>query len=112
MTSFAGQRIVITGGSSGIGKELARQWLASGAHVTIVADGAAGLEAAQRELSTGTAAIETAVCDVADASGVEVMARRYVERYGAPHVVVNNAGTTRSAGRSRNGRRKSTAWIR
>jgi NAD(P)-dependent dehydrogenase (short-subunit alcohol dehydrogenase family) len=29
MRSFAGQRVVITGGSSGIGKELARQWFAS-----------------------------------------------------------------------------------
>ena len=92
MRSFAGQRVVITGGSSGIGKELARQWLASGAHVTLVADGAARLEAAQHELSTGTAAIETAVCDVADAGAVATMATRYVERHGAPHVLVNNAG--------------------
>ena len=35
MSVFAGQRVLITGGSSGIGKELARQWIERQAHVTI-----------------------------------------------------------------------------
>src|SRR5436189_253741 len=33
---FAGKQVVITGGSSGVGKELARQVLARDAHVTLL----------------------------------------------------------------------------
>jgi len=91
MTVFAGQRILITGGSSGIGKELARQWIERQAHVTIVADGPERLDATRRELSASTP-VETDVCDVGDAASVAAMANRYLARHGAPHVLVNNAG--------------------
>ena len=65
MRSFAGRRIVITGGSSGIGKELARQWLARCPRVD---RGGRGREAgiSGRELSASHPAVEAALCDVAD----------------------------------------------
>jgi len=92
MTGFVGQKVVITGASSGIGKELARQWLALGAHVTAVADVLEKLDAAHAELRAISSAVEARVCDVSDLTMVLAFARDYVSRHGAPDIVVNNAG--------------------
>jgi 3-dehydrosphinganine reductase len=66
---FAGKRVVITGGSSGVGKELARQLLARGAHVTLLARDREKLEAARSEL--GVERLAVMVCDVASAAQVD-----------------------------------------
>ena len=70
---FEGKRIVITGGSSGAGKELARQLLACGASVTLLARDQAKLEAARDELCSAAAAerVAVAACDVTDPASVE-----------------------------------------
>ena len=92
MRSFKGNKVVITGGSSGIGKEIARQFLMLGAHVTIMADQPAKLETARVELSTVSLSIFTLQCDIADLNQVRRTAAEYVQRWGAPDVLVNNAG--------------------
>jgi NADP-dependent 3-hydroxy acid dehydrogenase YdfG len=53
---FRDECIVITGGSSGLGKLLARRCLDGGARVGLVARDTGKLDAARRELSTGDAA--------------------------------------------------------
>lgn len=60
---FTGKQVVITGGSSGVGKELARLLLARGAHVTLLARDREKLEAARSEL--GPERVAVMVCDVA-----------------------------------------------
>ncbi len=66
-------RVVITGGSSGAGKELARQLLARGAKLTLLARDLAKLRAVREDLSRSSAAerITVAACDVARAEQVE-----------------------------------------
>lgn len=72
---FAGKRMVITGGSSGAGKELARQLLARGAWVTLLARDLAKLQAAREELAAAAPAERVSVhpCDVTDPGEVEAV---------------------------------------
>lgn len=88
---FAGQHIVITGGSSGIGHQLAKDFLQLGARVSIVADRAATLERARVELAA-LGPVRAFVCDIADISQVRAMAAACVQEWGAPDVLINNAG--------------------
>jgi len=92
MNRFAGRRVLITGGSSGIGRELARQWLGLGAHVFVVADAASKLEATVDGLRAIAPSVDMAVCDVANLAAVQAMADAYLARHGAPDILVNNAG--------------------
>lgn len=70
---FEGKRIVITGGSSGAGKELARQLLARGAVVVLLARDRQKLEAARDELAGPGETRRVAVhpCDVTSPENVE-----------------------------------------
>jgi 3-oxoacyl-[acyl-carrier protein] reductase len=78
---------LITGGSSGIGYETARQLLARGARVAICGRDGNKLEAAAKEL--GALAI---VADVSREDDVLRMVRTVVEKLGDYNVLVNNAG--------------------
>jgi short-subunit dehydrogenase len=71
---------VVTGGSNGIGLELARQFATGGYDVLIAAEDAAHLGDAQRELSSGGATIETHASDLATEEGVESLVRAVGER--------------------------------
>lgn len=87
MASIANSRVLVIGGSSGIGLAVARQALAAGAEVTAVSRSAAKLAAACEELGGSLA---TAVLDTGDAEGVE---RFFADRAPFGHVVVSAAQT-------------------
>jgi len=78
---------VVTGGASGIGKALAQRFSRAGLQVVIADVEEAVLRATADEL--GVVGIRT---DVADAGSVAALAAATVERFGAVHVVCNNAG--------------------
>jgi NAD(P)-dependent dehydrogenase (short-subunit alcohol dehydrogenase family) len=78
---------VITGGSSGIGAELARLLTAGGWHSVLVARGEERLRAVADELGA-----EAELCDVADRSAVGALAERIVARHPQIKLLVNNAG--------------------
>lgn len=82
---FTGKQVVITGGSSGVGKELARLLLARGAHVTLLARDREKLEAARSEL--GAERVAVMVCDVASAAQVDATFRAL-----DVDVLINSAG--------------------
>jgi NAD(P)-dependent dehydrogenase (short-subunit alcohol dehydrogenase family) len=87
MTSLKNSRVLIVGGSSGIGLAVAEQALAAGAKVTIASRSAAKLESAARELGRN---IETAVLDTADEAGVEA----FFSNSGTwDHIVISAAQT-------------------
>ena len=92
MEDLRGKVAVITGGASGIGWAVARRAAAEGIKVVIADIEEGALKQAERELtSQGTDAIAVAT-DVADAASVRELRERALRRYGAVHLVHNNAG--------------------
>jgi short-subunit dehydrogenase len=86
------RRTLITGGSSGIGKQLATDLLLRGALVGIVADDPAKLRTAESELKQVSPNVWSHPCDVAVLDDIRAMARAYREQFDAPDVLINNAG--------------------
>jgi NAD(P)-dependent dehydrogenase (short-subunit alcohol dehydrogenase family) len=78
---------VITGGSSGIGAELARLLVADGWRCVLVARGEERLREVADELGA-----EPEVCDVGDRAAVEALAIRVTVRHPQIKLLVNNAG--------------------
>ena len=86
-TDLRGKVAVVTGGASGIGKGIAGAFVAEGMEVVIADVEAHALEATAAEL--GVVGIRT---DVSDAASVQALADETLRRFGAVHVVCNNAG--------------------
>ena len=82
------QNVLVTAGASGIGREIARAFAASGARVFVCDIDRAGLDALAAEIS----GLATAVCDIASRSDVASMVTRAAATLGGIDVLVNNAG--------------------
>jgi NAD(P)-dependent dehydrogenase (short-subunit alcohol dehydrogenase family) len=84
---LTGKKIVITGGTSGIGKEAARELARAGAHVTITARNAAKGAATVAEIARDR--VDFKLLDLADLSSV----RNFAKEFTAPFdVLILNAG--------------------
>jgi NAD(P)-dependent dehydrogenase (short-subunit alcohol dehydrogenase family) len=90
--SFAGKVAIVTGGSRGLGLELARQLALSGAHVAICARDEAELEVAREMLEARGADVFAAACDVTVRDEVERFVGDVLARFGRVDVLINNAG--------------------
>jgi NAD(P)-dependent dehydrogenase (short-subunit alcohol dehydrogenase family) len=98
---LGGKRALITGGSRGIGKAIARTLLAEGASVTIAARDGQSLRSAAEELEPHCrTCIHWATFDALDNCSVEAMVAGTVERLGGLDIVVNAAATPASVGGS------------
>jgi short-subunit dehydrogenase len=84
---------VVTGASSGIGAAIVRVLAARGQHCVLVARREDRLRALAAEVGG-----DYEVCDVGDRGDVERMAAAIRGRYGAVHLLVNNAGIPGRAG--------------
>ncbi|HEX2578552.1 MAG TPA: SDR family NAD(P)-dependent oxidoreductase [Aquihabitans sp.] len=93
MEQLDGKVAIVTGGASGIGLALGRAFAAEGARVVLADIEADALDKAVAELPDGTE-VEAVTCDVADAAQVDALRDRALERFGAVHVVCNNAGVS------------------
>ena len=82
------QRILVTAGAAGIGREIARAFAATGAKVFVCDIDAAGLEQLAQEIPD----VLTATCDIANRTDVEGMVAAAAAALGGLDVVVNNAG--------------------
>ncbi len=91
-TRFAGRVVVVTGASSGIGAELARQFAGAGARVVLAARDASRL--AEVAAECGKRGGETLVvpADVANEASCAALIERTVAHFGQLDVLVNNAG--------------------
>jgi NAD(P)-dependent dehydrogenase (short-subunit alcohol dehydrogenase family) len=89
---FDGKTVLVTGASSGIGRETALAFANAGANVVLVARRAAALaKVASAARSAGVEALAVGT-DVTDARAVDACFRKAVRRFGSIDIVVNNAG--------------------
>jgi NAD(P)-dependent dehydrogenase (short-subunit alcohol dehydrogenase family) len=89
MNRLKNKRTLITGGTSGIGLETAREFLREGARVAITGRDPKTLEAASKELASEVIAITS---DVGDAGGQKKVAETIRQAFGALDVLFLNAG--------------------
>lgn len=91
---LSGRAALVTGGSKGIGKAIARGLAEAGANVCITARHADELEAAKREIAAGLdVQVAWRICDMADREEVDAMADWVLEEFGKVDILFNNAGT-------------------
>jgi NAD(P)-dependent dehydrogenase (short-subunit alcohol dehydrogenase family) len=88
----AGRTAVITGAGSGFGLELARLGASRGMNLVLTDVQADALDAAVAELSKTGAKVVSLRGDVSRAEDIQALADLCLERFGVPHLVVNNAG--------------------
>ena len=86
-----GQVALVTGGATGIGKEICRVLGAHGAKVAMASRKRENLEAAVEELAAEGIDAEFAVCDVRDAQAVRAAVDQVLESRHRLDIVVNNA---------------------
>jgi len=90
--SFRGRSVLITGGSRGLGLELARMFAAEGAHISIIGRNLTTLQAAERILGDSNNPVLTISCDIRNQDEVQAAVRQVISRWGGIDVLVNNAG--------------------
>ncbi|MDQ1618962.1 MAG: 3-oxoacyl-[acyl-carrier protein] reductase [Actinomycetota bacterium] len=92
-TRLDGRSVIVTGGSKGIGKGIARVFARAGAQVLLAARDEAALTAAAEDLGKETGArIETVAADVASVADCRRIAAAAVEQFGGVDVLCANAG--------------------
>lgn len=89
---LTGKVAIVTGGSRGIGREIAGDLAEVGAKVAILGRDEAKAVAAAQQMGAGARGYR---CDVAVTSEIEAALERIEQDLGAPDILVNNAGTTR-----------------
>ncbi|HOE43626.1 MAG TPA: SDR family NAD(P)-dependent oxidoreductase, partial [Rhodoferax sp.] len=92
ITDFKHKTAVLTGAGSGFGLEMARLGARLGMNLVLVDVQQDALDAAQAELVAAGAEVLAVRLDVSQAAEVEALGRVVFERFGAPHLVFNNAG--------------------
>ena len=88
-----GKVVLITGGSSGLGLVLAREFAANGARVAIWARDEEDLRHVRDEFASCGDHFFSTQCDVSDRAQVQTMLASVENRVGPIDVLVNNAGT-------------------
>lgn len=88
---FSNQRVVVAGGSRGIGRSIALAFAAAGADVSICARGASTLDATAAELRRHGRRVHAAPCDLADAQAVAAYVGAAAATLGGIDVLINNA---------------------
>ncbi len=89
MDRLKNKRALITGGTSGIGLETARQFLNEGARVAITGKNPATLEAARQELGTDVLIIPA---DASDGAAQKMVAETIRQQFGSLDILFVNAG--------------------
>lgn len=92
--NFTGEVALVTGGSRGLGLEIAQAFGAAGATVVITARREQWLNEAEQRLKDKGVSVHAMTCDVANVSSVEQVVQQTLAKCGKIDVLVNNAGLT------------------
>ncbi|MFN8012133.1 MAG: 3-oxoacyl-[acyl-carrier-protein] reductase [Holophagaceae bacterium] len=95
MFDLSGRIALVTGASQGIGEAIARQLAKQGATVVLAARTEAKLVAVQAAIGEAGGKADHVVMDLASPDSVRAAVATVLERHGALHILVNNAGITR-----------------
>jgi NAD(P)-dependent dehydrogenase (short-subunit alcohol dehydrogenase family) len=87
-----GKVAVITGGGSGIGRSLALAFAGQGMKVVLADVNEVSMRAVEAELAEGGTEVLPVVCDTSLEADVHRLAQATLDRFGAAHVLCNNAG--------------------
>lgn len=88
---LAGKRVVVAGGSKGIGRSIALGFAGVGASVSICARGAAALEATRAEIAALGPVAHAASCDLSDKQSIADYVAAASAALGGIDILVNNA---------------------
>ena len=91
-SAFAGRTVVVTGASSGIGRQVAGDVSALGASVVITSHDEGRLRQTEAELRTAGHRINAFCCDVRDRAQVASLAQYVEQTCGHADILINNAG--------------------
>src|ERR1700722_16346499 len=97
LTSIAGHSVIVTGGSKGIGKGIARVFAGKGAHVLITSRNLAEAEAAAAEIRATGGSVSAIAADVSKPEDNARLAQTAIERNGGVDILCCNAGIYPSA---------------
>ena len=89
---FKNKTVLITGASSGIGKQTAIEFAKLGANIILVARRKEKLDELANELDKFNVTILVCQCDVSDKAQVKEMSKTVLEKFDSIDVLVNNAG--------------------
>jgi len=94
MKDLAGKVAVVTGGGGGIGRGMALAFAEAGMHVAVADVDPAAVEKVGAELSEGGTDVLALQTDVSSLASVQSLADQAFERFGAVHLLCNNAGVS------------------
>jgi len=89
---FKDQVVLVTGGSSGIGRAISQQFAADGAMVVMVARNPAKGDATRREIAEHGGRAEFVSVQLGNDAAVQALIQKIEREYGVLHVIVNCAG--------------------
>ncbi|MFU8806119.1 MAG: SDR family NAD(P)-dependent oxidoreductase, partial [Bradymonadaceae bacterium] len=89
---FKGKTVLITGGGTGIGRELARQFGRLGAHVVVAARREEPLAQTVSMIEADGGLASFKLLDIRDADGIAACIDEICSEHGRIDVLVNNAG--------------------
>jgi len=95
MFSLDGKIALVTGASQGIGEAIAKQLAAQGATVVCAARTLNKLQEVADAITSAGGKADVIAADLSDTASVKAAVAATVERHGAIHILVNNAGITR-----------------
>lgn len=93
--SVEGQTAIVTGASSGIGREIAEQFAAGGANVVICSREQENVDPVAETINENEGGRAVAIeCDVTDRAAVDALVEATVDEFGGIDCLVNNAGAS------------------
>ena len=85
-----GKNVIVTGGASGVGKELTKQMLELGCNVAAIDINGENLENLKKELNSNR--LRTYIVDMGDVESIKAFRENYKKDYSDVDIIINNAG--------------------